>query len=127
MAGARREAVAIVDDDEAVRDSLRLLLEVIGQRAECFASAREFLSVDIADVACLLLDYQMPGMSGLELAERLQANGEMVPILLMTGMPSPRIVARAARLGITRVVEKPPSEDDVLDFVAAARRVRTAN
>ncbi len=126
MAGAKPDAVAIVDDDEAVRDSLQLLLEVTGQRAECFASAREFLSADIADIACLLLDYHMPDMSGLELAERLRANGEMVPILLITGMPNARILAQAARLGIARVVEKPPTEDDVLDFVVAARRVGSA-
>ena len=113
--------VAIVDDDAAVRDSLRFLLEIIGYSVETFASAAEFLKTDKQHLACLFLDYQMPEMSGIELAERLRADGSDIPILLITGSSSPAIVARAAELGITRVLEKPPTEEDLLDFINATR------
>jgi CheY-like chemotaxis protein len=63
----------------------------------------------------------MPYMTGLELAERLRADGANIPILLMTGSPTPAILARAAEVGIDRVVEKPTSDDDLLDFINAAR------
>ena len=111
--------VAIVDDDAAVRDSLRFLLEVIGHPTKRFASAAEFLKAAIQRLTCLILDHHMPGMTGLELAERLRNDGAGIPILLITGSPSPAIVARAAELGIVRVLEKPATEDDLLDFVTA--------
>ena len=63
----------------------------------------------------------MPCMTGLELAERLRANGEGIPILLITGSSTPSIVARAAEVGIDRVLEKPPSDEDLLDFISATR------
>jgi CheY-like chemotaxis protein len=63
----------------------------------------------------------MPEMTGLELAERLRADGSSIPILLVTGSPSPVIVARAAELGINRVLDKPPTEEDLLDFINGAR------
>jgi two-component system, LuxR family, response regulator FixJ len=63
----------------------------------------------------------MPEMTGLELAERLRADGSSIPILLITGSPSPTIIARAAELGIHRVIEKPPTEEDLLDFINATR------
>jgi two-component system response regulator FixJ len=61
----------------------------------------------------------MPGMTGLELAQRLRDEGTSLPILLITGSPSPAIVARAAQLGIVNVLEKPPEEADLLNFVNA--------
>jgi FixJ family two-component response regulator len=117
MAAVVRRKVAIVDDDHAVRDSLRLLLEVIGHAVETFASAAAFLSADIREMGCLILDHHMPFMTGLELAERLRADGSSIPIMLMTGSPSPAIAARAAELGVNRVLEKPPAEQDLLDFL----------
>ena len=90
--------VAIVDDDDAVRDSLRFLLEVIGHPVATFASAAEFLKAEIHRLACLILDHHMPEMTGLELAERMRADGAGIPILLITGAPSPAIVTRAAEV-----------------------------
>jgi FixJ family two-component response regulator len=119
MVEVRQSTVAIVDDDAAVRDSLRFLLEVIGHPAKTFASAAEFLKAEMQRLTCLILDHHMPGMTGLELAERLRNDGAGIPILLITGSPSPAIVARAAELGIVRVLEKPATEDDLLDFVTA--------
>ena len=119
---ADHRVVAIVDDDAAVRDSLRFLLEVIGQPVETFASAAEFLKAEKQNLACLILDQHMPEMTGIELAERLRADGSDLPILLITGSPSSAIVARAAELGINRVLEKPPNDEELLGFINGTRR-----
>ena len=121
MTEAERRTVAIVDDDHAVRDSLRFLLEVIGYTVELFASAADFLQANVRDFACLILDHHMPNMTGLELAERLRAGGAVIPILLITSSPSPTITARAATLGV-KLLDKPPSEEALIDFLNATRR-----
>ena len=111
--------VAIVDDDDGVRDSLRFLLEIAGHKVETFATADDFLTRDSGNVACLLLDQHVPGMTGLELARRLQEAGAKFPIALITGAPSAAIAARAAQLGITTVLAKPLDGDEVLALVTA--------
>jgi two-component system response regulator FixJ len=111
--------VAIVDDDPAVLDSLKFLLEVVGYRVSTYGSAQAFLSDGAIGPSCLIIDQHMPGMTGLELAQRLRDDGAAIPILLITGSPSPAIVARAMQLGIVNVLEKPPEEDDLLGFVGA--------
>ena len=121
MADVEKRKVAVVDDDDAARDSLRFLLEVAGHAVETFASAAELLRAEFENLRCLILDYHMPVMNGLELAGRLRAHGSAIPILLVTGLPSPAIVARAAELGIDRVLAKPFDEDDLLNFVDAHR------
>ena len=121
MTDIEQRRVAIVDDDAAIRDSLRFLLEVIGHPVETFASAAEFLNADIRSIACLILDQHMPEMTGLELAERLRADGSDIPILLITGFQSPAVIARAAELGIKRVLAKPRADEDMLDFINATR------
>jgi two-component system, LuxR family, response regulator FixJ len=120
VSDAKPRKVAVVDDDDAVRDSLRFLLEVAGHTVATFASAAEFLKSEMHDLACLILDHHMPHMTGLDLTERLRDAGIGIPILLITGSPSPAIVARAASLGITQVSEKPPNEQDLFDFIDAA-------
>ena len=122
MSEAKRQPIAVVDDDDAVRDSLRFFLETLDYPVATFASGREFLAHDGSGLACLILDHHMPEMTGLQLAEQLRAGGSRLPILLVTGMPSPSIVARAAELGVERVLEKPPDEDDFLEFIASHTR-----
>jgi two-component system, LuxR family, response regulator FixJ len=122
MSEVKRQTIAVVDDDDAVRDSLRLFLDTLGHPVVTFASDREFLAHDGSGLACLILDHHMPEMTGLQLAEQLRASGNQLPILLVTGLPSPSIVARAAELGIERVLEKPPDEDDFLEFIASHTR-----
>ena len=115
MAGVGKRKIAIVDD--GVRESLCFLLEVAGYVVETFASAAEFLRAEIENLSCLILDHLMPGMTGLELAAKLRAYGSGIPILLITGSPSTAIFARAAELGIKRVLEKPFDDKDLLHFV----------
>ena len=114
-------AVAIVDDDPAVLDSLRFLLEAAGHPVASYASAAAFLADRLTRHACLILDHHMPQMTGLELAAKLHASGAPIPVLLITGAPSPAIVSRAAQLGIEKVIEKPPDENDLLNFVDTHR------
>ena len=121
MTEAGQHAVAIVDDDYAVLDSLRFLLEVAGYSTETFASAAAFLQASTQHFCCLILDHHMPQMTGLELAGRLRADGADIPIMLVTGSPSPEIVARASEFGIEQVLEKPPSEEDLIRFINASR------
>lgn len=117
MADSRTGPVAIVDDDPAVLDSLKFLLEVSGYRVAIYASGAEFLRSRATDPVCLILDQHMPRMTGLELAARLRAAGTTVPVLLITGSPSPDIAKRAAQIGIEKVLEKPLNEDDLLCFI----------
>jgi FixJ family two-component response regulator len=117
MTAFLHQNIAIVDDDDAVRNSLRFMLEAMGYSVETFSSGAEFVDGDVQHMACLVLDQHMPQMTGLELAERLRADGTTIPILLITGSSSPAIIARAAELGIDRVLEKPPNDEDLLHFI----------
>lgn len=117
MADPKPCTVAIVDDDDAVRESLRFLLEAAGHVVETFASAAEFLKSEVRHLACLISDNRMEPVSGLQLIERLRANGVGIPILLVTGSPSKALITRATQLGVDRVLEKPASAQEVLDFV----------
>ena len=119
MTNIGRPAVAVIDDDPAVLDSLRFLLELAGHRVATYGSAASFLADRAMRPACLILDHHMPQMTGLALAARLRGEGDMLPVLLITGSPSAAIVAKAAELGVERVLEKPPSEKDLLSFVGA--------
>jgi two-component system response regulator FixJ len=109
--------VAVIDDDPAVLDSLKFLLELAGHLVSTYGSAAEFLRDYTARPACLILDHHMPQMTGLDLAARLRSAGTAIPVLLITGSPSPAIRARAAALGVEKVLEKPPGEEDLLRFV----------
>jgi FixJ family two-component response regulator len=100
--------IFIVDDDAAVRDSLRLLLETAGHAVEDFPSAEAFLaSHDSTGHDCLIVDvYMARGLSGLELLENLRRGGNSVPVILFTGQPSAPITARAQVGGALAVLEK---------------------
>lgn len=110
-------AVAIVDDDVAVLDALKFLLELSGYRVNIYGSAAAFIEDHERQPTCLILDQHMPQMTGLELAAYLQKQGKAIPTLLITGASAPSIIARAAQFGIKKVLEKPPTEEDLLRFV----------
>ena len=111
--------VAIVDDDAAVLDSLRFVLEVVGFKVATFPSAAAFLVEVPHRARCLILDQHMPGMTGLELLAKLRADGVQVSVLLITAAPSDDIRRRASQLGVERVLAKPLAEDDLVNFVLA--------
>ncbi len=113
--------VFLVDDDRGVRDSLRWLAESVGLRLEAFASAQEFLDAYNSDApGCLLLDVRMPGMSGLELQEKLRASGCEIPIIILTGHADVPMAVRAMKSGAIDFIEKPFSDQLLLDQVNLA-------
>ena len=98
MTEAERRTVAIVDDDHAVRGLAPVPAGGNRVPVETFASAAEFLQADIQYFACLILDHHMPNMTGLELARKLRGDGAVIPILLITGSPSPPYAPGPLRL-----------------------------
>jgi FixJ family two-component response regulator len=119
MVDDRSREIAVVDDDTAVLESFRFMLELAGFRVATYPSGVTFLASDVTRPRCLILDQHMPLMTGLELTAKLRASGLGVPIMLITSSPSPAIIAKATALGIEQVLEKPPTEDDLIRFVAA--------
>ncbi|HRL27631.1 response regulator transcription factor [Alcaligenes sp. SDU_A2] len=110
--------IYVVDDDEAVRDSLRWLLEANGYRVRCFASGEEFLSAyDPAQVAVLIVDVRMPGMSGLELQENLIARKATIPIVFITGHGDVPMAVSTMKKGAIDFLEKPFNEADLRTIV----------
>jgi len=113
--------VFIVDDDQAVARSLRWLIETIRLKVETFASAQDFLDgYDLSRPGCLVLDVRMPGMSGLELQERLVAQRIQVPIIFITGHGDVQMAVRAVQAGAFDFVEKPFNDQDLLDRIQKA-------
>ena len=106
--------VYVVDDDEAVRDSLKWLLEANRYQVSCFARAEDFLTqYDASKTACLILDVRMPGMSGLELQEQLVARGANLPILFITGHGDVPMAVATMKKGAVDFIEKPFNEGDL--------------
>jgi FixJ family two-component response regulator len=126
MTSNRYGAVAIVDDDAAVLDSLKFLLEATGHEVACYTSAAELLDDRVTQVACFIIDQCMPQMTGLQLAACLRTEGADTPILLITASPAPHIVARAAELGIEKVLEKPLTAGDLMSFVNGSVGLRAS-
>jgi two-component system, LuxR family, response regulator FixJ len=103
--------VYIVDDDDAVRDSMRALLESFGVTVRDFASARDFLAAPCKTPSgCMLLDLHMPEMSGVELLEFLRARGSTLPVIVMTGRSDRALKDRVMRAGAFSLFDKPVDE-----------------
>jgi two-component system, LuxR family, response regulator FixJ len=116
--------IFIVDDDEAVRDSLELLLRSSGfESIVAYGSARAFLA-EAAPMPgeCLLLDVRMPDMDGLELQEELNRRGVKLPVIIMTGHGDVPIAVRAMKAGAMDFIEKPFSDELLVDCVRRARQ-----
>jgi FixJ family two-component response regulator len=118
--------VAIVDDDESIRAALQGFMKEAGLPAQAFASAEEFLgSGDLNQVGCLVADIRMPGMSGLELQARLNAERRRMPIVFITAHGDESMKMQALRAGAVEFLAKPFDEDVLLDCVRAAMENRT--
>lgn len=112
--------ISIVDDDESVRDALKSLIDSIGYRAEVFASGEAFLnSAYVSQTDCLIADVRMPGMSGLELQERLNAANSSIPIVFISAHDDGEARARGLRAGAVDFLKKPFSEDSLLGAISA--------
>lgn len=115
------EVVYVVDDDEAVRDSLTWLLESNGYLVRCHASAERFLqslqSTDKSTISCVILDVRMPGMSGLELQERLIIENLPMPISFITGHGDVSMAVTTMKKGAVDFIEKPFKENELCALV----------
>ena len=115
------KTVAIVDDDEAVRVALEGLLKSAGLTARAFESAEEFInSGQQRQAACLIADIRMPGMSGLELQAKLNADGCRIPILFITAHGDAKMRIQALRAGAVEFMAKPFDDEALLESVRAA-------
>jgi FixJ family two-component response regulator len=120
--------VHIVDDDEAVRTALRMLIRSVGQQAQAHASAQEFLgSYDTRHPGCLVLDVRMPGRSGLELKQELNRRGATIPVVFITGNGDVSMAVAAMQQGAYDFLQKPFRDQDLLERVqrALARDAQT--
>jgi FixJ family two-component response regulator len=117
----KSKLVAIVDDDELIRESLHGLMKEAGFPAQAFASAEEFLNSDeLEHAACLIADIRMPGMSGLQLQARLNEDHRRIPIIFITAQGDEKMRMQALRAGAVEFLTKPLNDEVLLDHVRAA-------
>ena len=118
MKSASKGTVYVIDDDEAVRDSLQWLLEGNDYRVRCFESAETFLTrFDPREAACLIVDVRMPGMSDLELQDRLIQRGVAMPLAFITGHGDVPMAVTTMKKGAVDFIEKPFNENLLRDLV----------
>jgi RNA polymerase sigma factor (sigma-70 family) len=123
-----RPTVFVVDDDAAVRDSLKFLLRSVGQLVETYGSGPEFLDAYHEDrPGCLVLDIRMPGMSGLELQQRLNERHSIVPIIFITGHGDVPMAVEAMQAGAVDFIQKPFRDQDLIDRINQALDKDSAN
>jgi len=113
--------ISIIDDDRAVREATKGLVRSLGYNASAFASAEEFLGSErLNDTSCLITDLQMPGLSGIELQDRLIAGGHRMPIIFITAYPEESIRVRAMKAGAVCFMSKPYSDASLVGCIEKA-------
>ena len=113
--------ISIVDDDKSIRDATEGLVRSLGYRTATFASAEEFLGSDrLNDTVCLITDVQMPGLSGLDLQDHLNAHGRTMPVIILTALPEEAVRARALQAGAVGFFRKPFDEDELVECLDQA-------
>jgi FixJ family two-component response regulator len=118
---ANTKMIAIVDDDELMRSALQGLLKAVGLPAQAFASAEEFLESGLQrETACLIADIRMPGMSGLELQAKLNAERCCIPTIFITAHGDSKMRMQALRAGAAEFLTKPFDDEVLLENVRAA-------
>jgi two-component system, LuxR family, response regulator FixJ len=117
----RAPTVYIVDDDDAIRSALRLLLKSVGLAATTVPSAQEFLATyDPQQPGCLILDVRMPGMSGLELQQQLNLRGAIIPVIFITGHGDVPMAVEAMQQGAFDFLQKPFRDQDLIERIQRA-------
>ena len=118
--------VFVIDDDPAVRNSLKFSLEIEGYAVGVFSSAKEILAAsDLPEKGCLLIDYGLPDMTGLDLLDRLRKRGVGLPAVLITSNPGPILRFRASEVGVP-IVEKPLLGNSLAEAIRNAFGARPA-
>ena len=115
------EIVLLVDDDAAVRAALKFALEMEGFCVELYDGPEALLAdADLPKRACLVIDYRMPGIDGIELVDRLRSQDVALPVILISGRVSRRMRELAARSGVVRFLEKPLSDTTLVENIRGA-------
>jgi len=123
-----KPVISIVDDDEIAREGTTDLVKAMGFGAKAFRCAEEFLKSSYLDgTSCLVADVQMPGMTGLELHDRLVGSGKTIPTILITAFPNDRDRTRALQAGVVCYLTKPFNDEDLLTCVRSALESREAD
>ena len=113
--------VFVVDDDPSIREAIKSLVSLEGPRVETFGSAQEFLRTERPDLpGCVVLDVELPGLSGLDLQRELAAHGIKLPIIFITGYGDIPMSVRAMKAGATEFLTKPFRDQDLLDAIQQA-------
>lgn len=115
--------VFVVDDDSAMAESLRWLIESVGLKVQIFSNAQSFLSSYARQPGCLVLDIRMPGMSGLELQQKLREENVLLPIIFITGHGDVQMAVRAMKLGALDFLTKPFSDQILIEGIHKALRL----
>ena len=127
ITGTLAQAVYVVDDDEAMRDSLRWLLESAGYRVSSYSTAERFLAGYRRDHAsCLVLDVRLTGVTGLELQQELNRRGESLPIIFITGHGDVPMAVEAVKNGAFHFLEKPFKDAQILHLIEQAATQRSS-
>jgi FixJ family two-component response regulator len=125
---SQAQMVSIVDDDPLAREGIRELVESLGYRASAFVSAQDFLqSGALAKTGCLITDLQMSGLDGLDLQERLQAQGYRTPVIVITAYPNEKHRSRAMSAGAIGFLSKPFAEQSLIECLTVAMKRAAAS
>jgi two-component system, LuxR family, response regulator FixJ len=118
---AHRGKVYVIDDDEAMRDSLNFLLGAANFQVTLFEAAHNFLdTISTVDFGCVVSDVRMPGIDGIELLKRLKANCSVLPVVIMTGHGDVPLAVEAMKLGAVDFLEKPFEDDRIIGMIDVA-------
>ena len=121
-----QQTIFVVDDEPDVRAALRLLIKSVGYSVECFASADEFFNQFEADrKGCLILDVRMPGMSGMDLQEKLAGMETLLPVIMISGHGEIPMAVKAVQNGAVDFLQKPFSDQELLDRISQALTINS--
>jgi FixJ family two-component response regulator len=125
QAAPTNPVITIIEDDAAIRESLKLLLEIRGYDVDVFSSGDELLAnLDFAQCACLIFDVNLPGRNGFEVVADLRKRGVTTPVIFMSGRATPAMRAQAQKVDAVAFFDKPVRPEDLLASIAevAARK-----
>ena len=121
----RKPLIAVVDDDQSVREALDNLMSSVGFEVKLFASAEDFLDSDTpSQTDCAILDVRLPGISGLELQQRLAAHGQNIPVIIITAQTDDKSQDEAVAGGAIAFLKKPFKEDVLLAAIESALKLK---
>jgi FixJ family two-component response regulator len=116
--------IAVIDDDQSVRDSTKRLIKSLGYVTSTFSSAEEYLSSrELNDTTCVITDMQMPGTSGADLQNELISSGRRTPLIVVTAYPDEKIEARVLKAGAFGFLDKPFDDERLIECIHKALKV----